>query len=182
MLTFIACMHMTIYIAEDNLCEVKREVVKIQAHYYEFGIELGLPLQEMETIKRSFQQDIPGAFTEVLVVWLQHRYNWEKYGLPTWRRLVEAVNSPAGGNNHALAKTIAQHLKEADNPTGSSHALAEKVVEHHLSGADCKKKPSSESTHAMAKNIAKYHLEGIVISASNVPNPQSPPGEASGIL
>ena len=29
-------------------------------------------------------------------------------GKPTWRRLVEAVEDPVGGNNHALAQTIAR--------------------------------------------------------------------------
>ena len=63
----------------------------------------------MDAIQRAFRQDIPQAFTEVLKVFLKHRYNVEKYGPPTWRKLVEAVDSPAGGNNHALAKKIAEH-------------------------------------------------------------------------
>ena len=86
-----------------------REVISIQSNYYQFGIELGLPLQEMDAIQRAFRQDIPQAFTEVLKVFLKHRYNVEKYGPPTWRKLVEAVDSPAGGNNHSLAKKIAEH-------------------------------------------------------------------------
>ena len=54
--------------------------------------------------------DIPQCFTEVLLAWLRHRYKVDRHGLPTWRRLVEAVDSPSGGNNHALAKAIAsQH-------------------------------------------------------------------------
>ena len=31
----------------------------------------------------------------------------KRFGKPTWRRLVEAVEDPAGGNNHALALNIA---------------------------------------------------------------------------
>ena len=31
----------------------------------------------------------------------------ERFGKPTWRRLVEAVKDPVGGNNHALAQKIA---------------------------------------------------------------------------
>ena len=86
-----------------------REVVSIQSHYYQFGIELGLPPREMDAVQKAFRQDIPQAFTEVLKIFLKHRYNVEKYGPPTWRKLVEAVDSPAGGNNHALAKKIAEH-------------------------------------------------------------------------
>jgi len=31
----------------------------------------------------------------------------ERFGKPTWRRLVKAVEDPAGGNNCALAQKIA---------------------------------------------------------------------------
>ena len=86
-----------------------REVISIQSSYYKFGIELGLPLREMDAVQKAFWQDIPQAFTEVLRIFLSHRYNIDKYGPPTWRRLVEAVDNPAGGNNHALAKKIAEH-------------------------------------------------------------------------
>ena len=32
----------------------------------------------------------------------------DKFGKPTWRRLVEAVEDKVGGNNRALAQTIAR--------------------------------------------------------------------------
>ena len=86
-----------------------REVLSIQSNYYQFGIELGLPLREMDAVQKAFRQDMPQAFAEVLKIFLKHRYNVQKYGPPTWRKLVEAVDSPAGGNNHALAKIIAEH-------------------------------------------------------------------------
>ena len=93
--------------AEEDFRDVYREVISLKAHYYTFGIELGLPAQELDAIRTAFYQNIDQAFTEVLLVWLRHRYKVEKYGPPTWRRLVEAVDSRAGGNNHALAKAVA---------------------------------------------------------------------------
>lgn len=93
--------------AEDDFRDVFRKVVSLKANYYTFGVELGLPVQELDTIRRAFHQSIDQAFTEVLLVWLRHRYKVEKYGPPTWRKLVEAVDSQTGGNNHALAKDIA---------------------------------------------------------------------------
>ena len=95
------------FIAEDDFRDVNREVISLKAHYYNFGVELGLPAQELDAIRTAFNQNIDQAFTEVLLVWLRHRYKVERYGPPTWRRLVEAVDSPAGGNKHALAKAIA---------------------------------------------------------------------------
>ena len=44
----------------------------------------------------------------VVVKWLQKSYNYQRYGLPTWRMLVESVGDPAGGNNDALAETMAK--------------------------------------------------------------------------
>ena len=95
--------------AKDDICEVVKEVTGIQSNYYQFGIELGLPLNEMDAVQKAYRQDIPLAFTEVLKIFLKHCYNTQKYGPPTWRKLVEAVDSRTGGNNHALAKKIAEH-------------------------------------------------------------------------
>ena len=46
----------------------------------------------------------------VLIKWLKKSYNVGKYGPSTWRMLVKAVDSPAGGNNRALPETIAEKL------------------------------------------------------------------------
>ena len=98
-------------LAEDDLHDVYIAVVDVTTSYYKLGIGLGLPSIELDKIHKGFPYDVDQAFTEVLLVWLRHRYNVEKHGPPTWCRLVEAVDSPAGGNNHELAKNIAcQHL------------------------------------------------------------------------
>ena len=72
--------------------------------YHELGIELGLPPQELTAIQ---DKTVGNPLSGVLLAWLNQRYDTERYGVPTWRRLVEAVDNPAGGNNHELAKTIA---------------------------------------------------------------------------
>ena len=92
--------------AEDDFREVYKEVVSISAEYYKLGIGLGLKPGELQAICKSRGQDVDQAFTDVLLAWLRQRYNVAKYGSPTWRMLVKAVDSPAGGNNHALALTI----------------------------------------------------------------------------
>ena len=41
----------------------------------------------------------------------------ERFGMPTWRRLVEAVKDEVGGNNRALAhKIAADHQIAAEHP------------------------------------------------------------------
>ena len=89
---------------EDDIREVLGCTVDLTTCYYELGIEFGLPPQELTAIQNK---TIGNPLTSVLLAWLNQCYNTEKYGLPTWQRLVEAVDSPAGGNNHELAKTIA---------------------------------------------------------------------------
>ena len=78
----------------------------IKSNYYHLGRELGVPPSELDTIRKTFHQDMEQALNEVLLVWLRQRYNVERFGPPTWWRLVEAVDSSAGGGT-ALAMAIA---------------------------------------------------------------------------
>ena len=114
----------------------------------------------MDAVQKAFRQDIPQAFTEVLKVFLNHRYNVEKYGPPTWRKLVEAVDSPAGGNNHALAKKIAK-----DHPVNNGRGKDQ--PKHHPSETLV-----DETTKAMVESSANrpegsYQLSGTVYAYSN---------------
>ena len=49
------------------------------------------------------------ALEDVLLLWLNQKYDEKKHGPPTWRMLVEAVNSKSGGDNQELAKLIASN-------------------------------------------------------------------------
>ena len=42
----------------------------------------------------------------VIERWLNQDYNWEKFGVPSWSKLVDAVESRSGGKDPALAKKI----------------------------------------------------------------------------
>jgi hypothetical protein len=58
--------------------------------------------------KHSSESD---ALEDVLLLWLNKKYDEKKHGPPTWRMLVEAVNKKTGGDNDELAKQIAlNHL------------------------------------------------------------------------
>ena len=43
----------------------------------------------------------------MLLLWLNQKYNIERYGRPTWRMLVEAVDMKISGDNYELAERIA---------------------------------------------------------------------------
>ena len=97
---------------ERDFYHVYRELVTIKANYYQLGIGLGLPPGELQAIQRGAQH-VDQGLAEVLLAWLR---NVGVFGPPTWRRLVEAVNSTAGGSNPALAKAIAEK-----HPVASKH-------------------------------------------------------------
>ena len=96
------------YTAEDDLSTVFHEVSTIQTTYPLIGRELGLPPNEIDVIKEE-NGCVDQRFTAVLRLWLNQRHDVNKHGLPTWRKLVEVVDSSTGGKNHSLAKTIASH-------------------------------------------------------------------------
>ena len=68
-----------------------------------FGIHLGLPPDELDAIREQFSRNVSEAFSQVLRLWLKQSHNVEKYGLPTWQTLVEAVKC----EDPALANAIA---------------------------------------------------------------------------
>ena len=96
-----------VIIGEADLRDVRRELMSIKAKYYQLGVELGLLPGELDAIRVEDPQDVDQAFTKVILRWLRQHYDVVRFGGPTWRRLVEAVDSPAGGINHALAVNIA---------------------------------------------------------------------------
>ena len=89
---------------ERDFHHLYSELITLKANYYQLGIGLGLPPGELLALRKG-AQDIEQAFSEVLLAWLKNVGN---FGPPTWRRLVKAVDSPAGGNNPALAMAIAE--------------------------------------------------------------------------
>ena len=84
------------------------EIITAKARFYAIGRALGLPLGELDSI-RSSSQDHELQLNDVLCVWLRQKHNVERFGTPTWQKLVETIDNPAGGNDHKLAKIIASH-------------------------------------------------------------------------
>ena len=118
---------------EDDFRDICRELVSIKANSYQLGVELGLPAGELDAIRKGYAVD--QAFSEVILRWLRQQYNVVRFGRPTWKRLVEAVESPIGGNNPALAVEIAtnhapgiiyllaswQHTMHTSHPSEASY-------------------------------------------------------------
>ena len=88
--------------------------MKINSRYYELGIALCVPTDELDTVERV-ESTSTMALAGVLQAWLRKNYNIEKHGPPTWRKLVEAVDK---SGDRALAKAIA-----IEHPKGKSISL-----------------------------------------------------------
>ena len=83
----------------------------LAARYDSFGITLGLSSSELEAIGRECVGDTKRALGQVIRNWLKQSYNVGTFGPPSWQSVVKAVDSSAGGSNHALAKKIASKHK-----------------------------------------------------------------------
>ena len=78
-------------------------------HRWQFvAIALGLRPAQAQTIKSKHRGDVEASMDDAILNWLQRAHNEDKHGPPTWRKLVQAIAAKAGGNNVALARTIAE--------------------------------------------------------------------------
>ncbi len=92
---------------EDDLYDILSYLKDVQAQCYKIGTALRLKQDILDTIKQE-SADHTEALTKIITNWLRKNYNFEKFGEPTWNSLVEAVESPIGGGNTALAMKIAE--------------------------------------------------------------------------
>ena len=91
----------------DDIFDVKREIITVAARWRDVGIALRLKYDALDNIETKCSNDPHRALELMVKEWLKRNYNVRKFGEPTWQKLVEAVNSPAGGANTALARGIA---------------------------------------------------------------------------
>ena len=116
------CKYMLIYLwcsalpfttldLNDNLFDVKRELISVAGNWKNIGIALRLKRTQLEHIQTVNDGDPNACLTSVAMEWLNRKYNVERFGEPTWQWLVKAVGDPAGGANMALARDIARKHK-----------------------------------------------------------------------
>ena len=102
---------------EDDLFDVIKDLTPVAARWKAIGIALRLKPGELNSINSGRPDECLG---EVIQNWLMRNYNVDRFGLPTWRKLVEIVEDSAAGNNKALADEIARkHLTRKEDGTGN---------------------------------------------------------------
>ena len=97
------------------MTDVLEEVLSINVVYFPLGECLRLSNDDLKAIHEAYPAESMAdqALKDVLLLWLNQKYKVERFGPPSWRMLVEAVDKKTGGNNHELAKQIA-----SNHPTG----------------------------------------------------------------
>ena len=91
----------------DDLFEVNSELLPVASRWKNMGLALKLKPYVLNTIEKN-HTDVESRLLDVLTEWLNKAYNTTRFGDPSWKLLVEAVAHSAGGNNRALAETIAK--------------------------------------------------------------------------
>ena len=95
----------------DDLSDIMEEVISIKSSFYPLGRALRLQISDLEDIQAKYPSplDADKALEKVLLLWLNQKYNTQRFGCPTWKILTEAVYKETGGNNPDLAKRIASN-------------------------------------------------------------------------
>ena len=96
---------------DDDLFDVQSELIPVTAKWRNIGTALRLKSDALESIQAGSGGNPPACLASMVTEWLKRNYNQERFGEPTWQKLVEAVGHPAGGANMAAAGDIARRHK-----------------------------------------------------------------------
>ena len=68
-----------------------RECKKLSAHWHDLCAFLGMDPDDLERIMKDNGSDSKACLKKSLYEWIKQNYPTPKYGLPSWRTLLEAV-------------------------------------------------------------------------------------------
>ena len=97
-------MYTTVIVFLD-LATLKVEALPVAARWKGFGLAMGLRSDTLDRIEGDYRK-VDDCLQALLDEWLKLENTLR--GPPSWQLLVDAVASPAGGNNQALAQQIAR--------------------------------------------------------------------------
>ena len=78
-------------IGEDDWNTVIRECSSLSAKWQQLGGYLGLRIGLIDSIKWNYPNDNSACWSEALKHWIRQNYNTVRFGLPSWRVLLEAI-------------------------------------------------------------------------------------------
>lgn len=87
--------------------EINDYLQREASNWYKIAICLKLRPSVLDSIKKE-TAECSESMTRVITNWLKQNYKVERFGVPTWEKLVEAMKASNGGNNASLAEEIAR--------------------------------------------------------------------------
>ena len=78
----------------------------VTKRWLEIGLFLGISYGNLETLKTKSDYD---KIQGVVNFWTKWKYNYEKFGKPSWKSLVRAIGAQAGENARRAAKKVAAY-------------------------------------------------------------------------
>ena len=101
----------SILAVEDDIHDVCDAVHKLSGRWSDLCFGLKLSPSDEEAIRETCSGYPKKQLREVLKIWLRKKYNYQKYGHPSWQFLVRAIGDQSGADDCALAETIGKkHL------------------------------------------------------------------------
>jgi hypothetical protein len=82
---------MYIFIGENDWNVVFRECSPLASKWHQLSAFLGLTPSVIDRIKNDFPRDSLGSWSEALKEWIRMNYDTQKFGIPSWKTLLEAI-------------------------------------------------------------------------------------------
>ena len=131
--TFTDCLSDTgnAILNEDDHFEVIAALTSVSSRWKHIGSALGLSQDVLNAIQLTIGTDHSEALSRMVSKWLSQSYNVERFGRPSWDRLVKAVTHEAGGANKHKADEIAKthsvmvEVEELPGPLSSFSGIIE---------------------------------------------------------
>ena len=83
-------------------------MIPVARSWKAIGRGLRIKPGRLKTINESKSGKPEECLADMLTCWLNRNYDVERFGEPTWQAVVKVVAHPAGGDNCALALSIAE--------------------------------------------------------------------------
>ena len=107
-----------VILEEDDLYEVLEALMELVSVWKVIGVAFRLKMSKLNEIEEANHGNLRDCLINVLTNWLNRNYNADKFGEPSWRRVVEVIANPAAGNNTEHAKSIAYAHRRKCNYQG----------------------------------------------------------------
>ncbi len=92
----------------DDFLDVIEELTPIKSKWRSIGAGLRLKPGKLDEIEAKRHGAPTECLLDVVSSWLNKEYNWQRFGEPTWRRIVEVVEHSAAGGSPETALSIAK--------------------------------------------------------------------------